>query len=326
MEIVFEGIVYRVNAIDISVLDYLVLQGYFYFDFPNIYTLREAGEEKKSESPLTHPSALTATLSNAALRLSACGLRPCCNAALMHKINCSIKSQFKKEKYNVAVAERKQLGPSGYERISMRPKGVSTTEGSSLKERSDSPKDKDRMISPIKMLVKEKKINEIDSDNYKNLSTVRSFCGSVNKKLHSSENDIQKNTRKLRFSENDLVISKAWEGHAKDISPGIKYNIKNQADAIRRIREKLKFTDEQFFELLEFVRNDEFWRDKSMSPNGLLKRSSSNGLMKIENILTSMHNNKTCKTQRAAIAVAKKLGQTDSEINEMINDPWKGLI
>lgn len=100
----------------------------------------------------------------------------------------------------------------------------------------------------------------------------------------------------------DEHLADAWLSYARSEMPWDRspagWTTENFARDIAKVKTATGLTDAGMAALLEFVRADEFWRDKALSPGSLLKRSERNGQRKIDNILLRMKP-KESKTDRA---------------------------
>ena len=93
---------------------------------------------------------------------------------------------------------------------------------------------------------------------------------------------------KLKYNDEDLEIARAWKDYRNNTLPWYgRWNEEAQANASRLIRETNGLNKEQMLELLEFVKGDDFWKDKATSLVGL-RSVSKNGEQKIVNVLNSM--------------------------------------
>lgn len=90
----------------------------------------------------------------------------------------------------------------------------------------------------------------------------------------------------------DELIAEQWLEYAKKEMPWSEppdgWTVENFAKDIAKVRAATNLNEQGISEVLKFVSYDEFWRDKALSPGGLLKRSDRNGQRKIDNILLRM--------------------------------------
>jgi hypothetical protein len=111
---------------------------------------------------------------------------------------------------------------------------------------------------------------------------------SVPKKVGSEKSKAKKSPpsdASLRFAE--IWIQKNCGIFlAKKPSDYDKSKMGHQIDKLARLS-RLPIPDIQ--KTMEMAWNDDFWRDKVASPEGLLKKSQSNGNRKIDNLYSSMH-------------------------------------
>jgi hypothetical protein len=99
-----------------------------------------------------------------------------------------------------------------------------------------------------------------------------------------------------KHSQEDEQLAKAWLDHAVSEKPQLanKLKLAEYADAVRKLRELDGYEAQTLRDLLIFIRADDFWRDKALSPVALRGRSK-NGMPKIENVLTAMRRPKAVK-------------------------------
>lgn len=97
---------------------------------------------------------------------------------------------------------------------------------------------------------------------------------------------------KLKYSDEDLSLAHEWLNYSKEFTPGEPnkaWTPERFATEIAKTKRVSGITHEDMIKALEFVRSDEeFWQTKALSPASLYGFSKSNGLRKIQNILTSM--------------------------------------
>jgi hypothetical protein len=85
----------------------------------------------------------------------------------------------------------------------------------------------------------------------------------------------------------DLALANAWAIYAQENGTTVRINPKKWADVIRLLRTEDGLTHDTIRAMLEFVRTDEFWRDKATSLPGIRNRSK-NGERKHKNIRDAM--------------------------------------
>lgn len=101
--------------------------------------------------------------------------------------------------------------------------------------------------------------------------------------------------KKAKASLEDEKLAETWRDYAVSEKPHLKVKLPEFAEAIRKLRELDGHSAETLTAVLAFVREDDFWRDKALSPAGLRGKSKSNGLPKIENVLSAMTRKKPAK-------------------------------
>jgi hypothetical protein len=90
---------------------------------------------------------------------------------------------------------------------------------------------------------------------------------------------------KSKASEADFLLAEKWAAHAHEVQPWAEQDVAKFADGIRRVRKSIGLSDEEMAAVFEWIRKDEFWRDKALSPGNLLNRSKPNSPRKIDHIL-----------------------------------------
>lgn len=102
-----------------------------------------------------------------------------------------------------------------------------------------------------------------------------------------------KRRRPIDLTPTDLAIGREWltlglsEMPWKASDPS--WTETRFAEAVAKTRAAIGATD--LTEVLNFIRQDDFWRKNACSPRGLLKKSERNGERKIDNILVRMRSN-----------------------------------
>lgn len=104
----------------------------------------------------------------------------------------------------------------------------------------------------------------------------------------------------------DLNLYTSWKSFAESNSTTSKPNEKTWCETFRKIRTIDKIPESKMLEVLEFVKTDDFWNKKALSPVGLRTRSK-NGLLKIENVINAMelHN----PNETVGISVEQQLAE-----------------
>lgn len=101
---------------------------------------------------------------------------------------------------------------------------------------------------------------------------------------------VGKKTEVIDLTDDELELGTKWREmalkdypHREDQESWSPYQFALEA---RKVRDHLKYTQEQMVELFTFIKFDEFWRPNCAKPSGLFKKSG-NGLLKIDNLLSS---------------------------------------
>ncbi len=111
----------------------------------------------------------------------------------------------------------------------------------------------------------------------------------------------------------DLELAHAWGEFAQSQSRSTKPSPKKWSNTVRLLREKDGLSHEELWSMLEFVKNDEFWRPNAISIEGL-RTKSKNGLKKFENILTAMQQRPQKKSRPLHLnPIAENLEDFDAE-------------
>lgn len=102
-----------------------------------------------------------------------------------------------------------------------------------------------------------------------------------------SQSEIETNIGGVATDRADLDLATHWLEYAKGVTPSLRANVAKWADTVRLLRERDGVPLEEVEQMLLFVREDDFWRDKALSLEGLRKLGR-NGLRKFENIRAAM--------------------------------------
>lgn len=97
--------------------------------------------------------------------------------------------------------------------------------------------------------------------------------------------------KKLSYTPEDLKLAESWLESSllqmKWSNPPKNWTAPDFAHEINKVKRIVDLNDEGMKALYEFVQNDDFWRDKVLSPSSLLKKSK-NDVRKVDNILLRM--------------------------------------
>lgn len=126
---------------------------------------------------------------------------------------------------------------------------------------------------------------------------------------------------KITYDQIDLDLASEWVTLAKAKTPWREYDAKKFATAIAETKRKVKITNEQMRSAFEWIKKDEFWINNAYTPMGLLKVSASNGLRKIDNILSRMRQQYIGKNQ---VLRAEEKSQYDTDTTEL--DFYRSLL
>lgn len=100
--------------------------------------------------------------------------------------------------------------------------------------------------------------------------------------------DKPKSRRKnLKFEPADLELAEKWLEYGKSKLPSIDAWPETAANELRKVREHLKYTHDEMTILFEWMIQDVFWSDNALSPMGLMNKSKTNELRKIENLVNA---------------------------------------
>jgi len=101
---------------------------------------------------------------------------------------------------------------------------------------------------------------------------------------------LKKTKRKRNLSkatDRDWALAKKWISWSFEIVPNGLFKLEAYVDEIRKTRESIKFTEDEMEILFEWIRQDDFWggQGNAISPCGIRKKSKTNEMRKIDNIL-----------------------------------------
>jgi hypothetical protein len=104
---------------------------------------------------------------------------------------------------------------------------------------------------------------------------------------------IPKNSKQRHvFEPADFDLALDWIAWAHEQHPHLKLQAEPCAKEIRISRDNTGRTIEQMRNIFEWIKQDDFWSKNCLSPCALNKKSSSNGLRKIDNIINSISKDK----------------------------------
>ena len=125
-------------------------------------------------------------------------------------------------------------------------------------------------------------------------------------------NDVAIKKEKAKsFSEYPIdiqMLATNWKEHANKIQPNRTWEETKFCEAIEKIikSKSLKITCQELMAVFKWAQNDSFWSSLIISP-ACLKKTSKNGLTKLDNILTQYHKGR--KLDFDLMAAAKKLSK-----------------
>jgi hypothetical protein len=100
------------------------------------------------------------------------------------------------------------------------------------------------------------------------------------------------NKQRHAFESADFDLALDWISWAHEQHPHLKLQAEACAKEIRISRDNTGRTIEQMRNIFEWIKQDDFWSKNCLSPCALNKKSSSNGLRKIDNIINSISKDK----------------------------------
>jgi hypothetical protein len=137
-------------------------------------------------------------------------------------------------------------------------------------------------LSPLKVT----DLHFLPSNTHTNTHTKSTPSPNGEAPLSSSD---QSSVIKDKTTDFQKALALEWIEHAKKHQPWNekRFKVEKYADGIRRIQNSIKVSDEHMTEMLRWIKQDQFWCDKAISPMSLLSKSK-NGLRKLDNVLTAM--------------------------------------
>ena len=114
---------------------------------------------------------------------------------------------------------------------------------------------------------------------------------------------LSKTEKKYTFENWQKDVAEAWAAFCRQVRPGLDkiINIDQWANEIRLISDQYKLAEKAWTEILDFVRNDQFWSVNAASIMGLRNRGKS-GEHKIVQIISRVPKYKTAAMYKAAEA------------------------
>jgi hypothetical protein len=129
---------------------------------------------------------------------------------------------------------------------------------------------------------------EIDTESVHLSAQIRAESVKLGTQIRAKKES--KKTEVIDLTEDELELGTKWREmalkdypHREDQESWSPYQFALEA---RKVRDHLKYDHAQMVELFTFIKFDEFWRPNCAKPSGLMKKSS-NGLLKIDNLLSS---------------------------------------
>ena len=116
-----------------------------------------------------------------------------------------------------------------------------------------------------------------------------------------------------RINDDDRAIAKDWFEYANQVTPKNSYMIEKFEEAICRIRVTHGYTTTHIRQLFEFIKQDEFWQGKAVSPPALLKPSRSDpGIIKLEQVVRSLKHRPKTKMEKLEEDLARQVREGGS--------------
>lgn len=100
----------------------------------------------------------------------------------------------------------------------------------------------------------------------------------------------QPRKREYTFAGEDKRLAEKHMANVKEFAPDVhsRFDIEQQADAVRKMREIDRIPVKDIEEMIDFVAQDDFWRDNAISLAAWRKVSKTNDLPKWKNIMAGM--------------------------------------
>ena len=98
-----------------------------------------------------------------------------------------------------------------------------------------------------------------------------------------------------KFEQEDLSLALEWISWSKETHPHLGTKPDEAADTLRKVRTLIERDHSQMKNIFEWIKKNDFWSTKCLSPIGLLKKSGSNGQEKITNLLADMSSKQSRK-------------------------------
>ena len=117
-----------------------------------------------------------------------------------------------------------------------------------------------------------------------------------------------KKVAKYKYTPAEMDLATEWASVTAKKWPHVKRDAERWAHDIGVTKRSLGFSDQQMEALMRFIYQDEFWRDVVQSPLGL-RRTSKNGLRKVDNILAKLRKKHYSHADTMAWAKAHDAGQ-----------------
>ena len=138
--------------------------------------------------------------------------------------------------------------------------------------------------------------------------------------INLTKNQTKTLTRKSSYTDFDYGMAKLWHNYAKSISPNGRFVEIKFAEAIMKMRTKFSMTEDQIEYMLKWIKDDEFWCNKAISPASLLKASKAMPeITKLEQIILAITARKKTKSEK----VMESILATEAEV---MDPNWKSPL
>lgn len=129
------------------------------------------------------------------------------------------------------------------------------------------------------------------------------------------KNKIPWKWRKLE-APGDRTLANLWLEYANSVIPNNRYKPDGFTVAITKMRVNYDLNFDQIRQLLDWIAQDDFWKDKALSPEALLKPSKADpGLSKLHQLLMQLKNRKKTKDQLLQEDLERQVREGGNEPN-----------
>ena len=163
-----------------------------------------------------------------------------------------------------------------------------------------------------------------EADASTNSLTITQKKAHKGKKSAASEKQVPKKWQALE-EPRDRELAEEWLAYANTVTPNNRYNADGFTAAITKMRVDYGLTHEQVQYMIRWIPQDNFWKDKALSPESMLKPSNSDpGLTKLHQLIKQIKHQK--KSPEDAISDMADQLEAEGFFDEMARRRAEGVL